>query len=127
MSNEYAPVGYADADGMEEVDEWRCAPGCPIAALDSQAGERKGGKAVRTRSGGNTFGGNKPKPPLPDMEYNDGSHVSRFFPVFAYEQDDFVPWLYCAKASRREREAGLTEGPNRGAANGVSVRNAHPT
>ena len=107
-------AGVADADGMEEVDEWRCAPGCPIAALDSQAGERKSGGGVKQK-GGRTlvnygiYGLCTPpqdKTGPQGLEPDTGS-ASRFFPVFAYEQDDFVPWLYCAKASRREREAGL--------------------
>jgi hypothetical protein len=134
--NPKPPMGdmtYADADGMEEVDEWRCAPGCAVAALDSQAGERKSGAykgpTARARNNGVGLGTTERRggtSNAPD-NYGDTDSASRFFPVFAYEQDDFVPWLYCAKASRREREAGLTEGPNRGAANGVSVRNAHPT
>lgn len=28
-----------DADGMEEVESWICAPGCPVAALDAQTAE----------------------------------------------------------------------------------------
>jgi site-specific DNA-methyltransferase (adenine-specific) len=55
--------------------------------------QSKGGVAVRHNSGGNTFGGNNPKPPMEDMSYNDSGSASRFF--------------YCAKASRAERNAGL--------------------
>jgi len=59
--------------------------------------QSKGGVAVRHNSGGNTFGGNNPKPPMEDMSYNDSGSAARFF--------------YCAKASRSERNAGL-EGTN---------------
>jgi site-specific DNA-methyltransferase (adenine-specific) len=31
------PIGYADADGMETVEAWDCAPGCPVAELDRQS------------------------------------------------------------------------------------------
>lgn len=49
----------------------------------------KAGVAVRSKSGGNTFGGDKPKPPMGDMGYGDSGSAARFF--------------YCAKASRSER------------------------
>ena len=53
----------------------------------------KSGVAVRHNSGGNTFGGDNPKPPMEDMGYRDSGSAARFF--------------YCAKASRAERDAGL--------------------
>lgn len=31
-------VGYGDEDGMEVVEAWECADGCPIKALDEQSG-----------------------------------------------------------------------------------------
>jgi hypothetical protein len=52
----------------------------------------KGGTAVRSNSGGNTFGGETPKPPMPDLGYNDTGSAARFF--------------YCAKASKSDRGAG---------------------
>jgi site-specific DNA-methyltransferase (adenine-specific) len=33
--------GYSDADGTEVIDDWVCAPGCPVADLDGQS-ERPG-------------------------------------------------------------------------------------
>ena len=117
MSNTDTNTGYADADGMEEVDDWQCEEGCPVKALDSQAGERKSGGGVKSKAGRQlkNYGIYGECTPTQDktgpqgLEPDTGS-ASRFFPVFAYEQDDFVPWLYCAKASRREREAGDGEG-----------------
>ena len=55
--------------------------------------DTKGGTAVRRNSGGNTFGGSVPKPPMDDLGYGDSGSAARFF--------------YCAKASRSERNAGL--------------------
>jgi len=55
----------------------------------------KSGVAVRHNSGGNTFGGDNPKPPMEDMGYRDSGSAARFF--------------YCAKASKSERNAGLEE------------------
>jgi hypothetical protein len=41
---------YSDAEGMETVAAWECAPGCPVAALDEQSlagGMHGAGKARR--------------------------------------------------------------------------------
>ena len=114
--NPKPPMGdmtYADADGMEEVDDWQCEEGCPVKALDSQAGERKSRRSFRGLSGRHDPGQgpdhNRIKPYTnSERGHNDEGSASRFFPVFAYEADDFVPWLYCAKASRRERTCNGT-------------------
>jgi DNA modification methylase len=42
-----------------------------------------------------------------------GDGASRFFNQLAIEADDLVPFIYAAKASRREREAGCSELPER--------------
>lgn len=65
-------------DGSEEV-----VAGFPIV---------KGGTAVRRNSGGNTFGGCRPKPTMGDMGYGDAGSAARFF--------------YCAKASKKDRGDG---------------------
>ena len=52
----------------------------------------KAGVAVRSKSGGNTFGGNNPKPPMDDLGYGDSGSAARFF--------------YCAKASKADRSEG---------------------
>jgi len=55
--------------------------------------ETKGGVAVRRNSGGNTFGGDNPKPVMDNLGYNDSGSAARFF--------------YCAKASKKDRNEGL--------------------
>lgn len=70
-------------DGSEEV-----LAGFPMV---------KGGTAVRRNSGGNTFGGCRPKPTMGDMGYDDSGSAARFF--------------YCAKASKKDREEGLDHMP----------------
>lgn len=55
--------------------------------------DTKGGTAVRRKSGGNTFGGTSPKPPMEDIGYGDSGSAARFF--------------YCAKANKRDRNEGL--------------------
>jgi len=51
--------------------------------------------AVRSTSGGNTFGGDNRKPPMADMGYGDFGSAARFF--------------YCAKASKDDRDEGCEE------------------
>ena len=52
-----------------------------------------------------------------------GDGASRFFNRLPIEEDDLVPFIYAAKASRSEREAGCSELPERSG----EVRNHHPT
>jgi len=110
-----------------------CVPGCPVSLLDKQSGFSKDGVAVRRNSSGNTFGGSKPKPAMDDMSYGGAGGASRFF--------------YCAKPSRKERNAGLDhleqktageatdrkdgtaglESPRAGAGRTGGAQNLHPT
>jgi len=61
--------------------------------------DSKGGVAVRRKSGGNTFGGNNPKPSMGDLGYGDSGSAARFF--------------YCAKASKKDRNEGLDDFPKK--------------
>jgi site-specific DNA-methyltransferase (adenine-specific) len=83
-------MSYAGADGTETVTAWDCAPDCAVRLLDEQSGERQ------SRSGGKST----PSPTFRQANatvartgHDDFGGASRFF--------------YTAKASRREREAGL--------------------
>jgi hypothetical protein len=88
-----------------------CVDQCPVRALDVQAGERKSGGRpgvayARRPSARKCYG-----PGLEGQtsaEYADSGPVSRFYPTFAWEADDFAPFLYCPKASRAERGEGNT-------------------
>lgn len=55
--------------------------------------DTKSGIAIRSKSGGNTFGGETPKPIMDDLGYGDSGSAARFF--------------YCAKASKTDRNEGL--------------------
>jgi site-specific DNA-methyltransferase (adenine-specific) len=86
-SNAGAPVrDYADADGMETVEAWDCAPGCPAAELDSQTGTLTSGAWDGTRNRTKTtdtygaFPGGTEQP-----RGGSSGGASRFFPVFRYE------------------------------------------
>jgi hypothetical protein len=41
-------IGYADADGNEQIENWECVEGCPVRILGEQSGGRKAGKWNRT-------------------------------------------------------------------------------
>jgi DNA modification methylase len=86
-----APNHHADGDGLETVEAWECVTdgSCPVAELDLQSGVRVSG----SRSAGVRTG----------LGYHGANGASRFF--------------YVAKASARERSAGLPLGE----------RNTHPT
>jgi hypothetical protein len=119
------------------------APGCPVAALDGQAGERTSGKLK------GIYRGNAPGSDVygqydfveKNFESNTGT-ASRFFHRAAWELEHADPVLYQAKASRRERDAGLdgrdkkpllwssgTQNPGsfQSAGTDKSARNPHPT
>lgn len=113
----YSTTGYTDPDGTEQVDAWECEPGCPVAALDAQAGERRSAGMYPSLSvgtgNGTTYLPTKPQGQL----YADTGGPSRFFHVsdWSYEVaeqlDAADPCRYVAKASRGERDAGLVGFP----------------
>jgi DNA modification methylase len=101
--------------GCREV----CEPDCPVALLDEQAGERNGdGKGYRTRfrPSSTDLGivnddGWQPKA-VEQINYGDTGGVSRFF-LNLPPDAEAVRFRYVAKASRRERNAGLEGMPER--------------
>lgn len=128
--------GYHDADGLETVEAWSCAPGCPVAELDRQTDALHSAGFAQT--GGNTrnrqasiFGiGNATRD---QIRHDDSGGASRFF--------------YTAKSSRSERDADLDDldphtggtltyrqdgsagmqSPRAGAGRTSGGRNTHPT
>jgi len=73
--------GYADEDGLETVDEWSCAPGCPVADCDGESGPlRDRGNITPTTGGRGT--GHSWATSLYISEhgsYDEGGGASRFF------------------------------------------------
>jgi len=82
-----------------------CVAGCPVAALNTQSGTTKG--TARTGPpGGSTFGGGAMNADTGTW-FGDSGGASRFFTTTEWDPDIDVPFLYVAKPSRRERNAGL--------------------
>lgn len=92
----------------EDIEEWVCVPGCPVAALDEQSGEAgsflKAGKVYRNQQNNRIYGA------LDEADmwgYGDTGGASRFYARFAHEVDEQVmadgPIRYMAKAPQRER------------------------
>lgn len=79
-----------------------CAEGCPVAELDRQSGTSRSskGKPRGASQPGDGWGMT-----ATGAEYDDAGGASRFFNVF--EPDDAAPFVYAAKPSTRERDAGL--------------------
>ena len=87
-------------NGYEEVEKWECTPDCPINILDSQTGVLTSGTGAIKRATGKGYQGNalgKENRPVgtPNVEYGDSGGASRSF--------------YCSKASKKERNEGLTD------------------
>lgn len=75
-------AGYSDATGMETVDDWQCASGCPAADLDGQSGIVSYGN----HPGGYSYAKNykvegfiKSCVPQAPSNYGDRGGASRFF------------------------------------------------
>jgi hypothetical protein len=82
----------------EMVEEWECAPGCPVAALDEQSGELISGANPTSRSSDkfrDVFGAFAGQRSIEPARGADRGGASRFY--------------YCAKAPAAERDAGLAE------------------
>jgi hypothetical protein len=114
---------YASPDGTETVQAYACAEGCPVAALDLQAGERPAGKihdnGSRSKFGGPTYANDVTSVEMPSYAggYGDTGPASRYFFTADWSLDvaeqlaQANPMRYCPKASASERHAGL-EGRN---------------
>jgi DNA modification methylase len=131
----YAP------DGTETVDDWRCVDGCPVKALGEQSGESvttpHGGDGKKLDTAGDGWGFRR----MPSSLCDSGT-AARFFHQFAAD-----PFIYEAKASRSEREAGCEalpakdrgeitgrdsdspgcKNPRSGKSASGAIRNTHPT
>lgn len=124
---------HTDPDGLETIASWDCVPECPVRRLGEQSGRR--GQLVQknykrnslkfpgsvyehswTREDGNDTGAN----------YSDTGTAARFFFQASWELDHADPVFYCAKASRKERDAGLEDLPDSFWSDGRQKTADHP-
>jgi site-specific DNA-methyltransferase (adenine-specific) len=92
------------------ASRWACVAECAVRRLDEQSGisgNRKEVRLSRKRKGFMLSGSenNVQEANAPD-QYGDTGGASRFFFNVAQQIDEADPVYYCAKASRRERDAG---------------------
>ncbi len=95
--------GHVDPDGLETVADWDCAPGCPIRLIGEQSGESSPGKPHVLRRNAKSTGWSGGSYPTENagLDRGDSGTAARFFPQF-----DADPFIYQAKASRADRNAG---------------------
>ena len=88
--------------------EQECVEGCPVLELDGQSGVSKsaGGRIGKKAQSSVT---NVPAGQFEagDPGYGDTGGASRYFTQTTYTEADYPAFLYYAKASKRERNAGL--------------------
>jgi len=95
---------HGGADGIETVDQYECVEGCSVATLANQSGHSKTNRIEKPSDcRGNTWGGTIQQNRGARGHTDEGT-AARFFPQFEL---DGPPFLYCGKASFREKEAGL--------------------
>lgn len=96
-----------------EVPVWKCVDGCPVKAMDEQSGvsTSSGGRSGHTAAyqGGykQEYYGDK-KPGLGDK-----GGASRFFFQSHWQIEQADPFFYCAKASKKEKNLGLEDMPDK--------------
>lgn len=90
---EQAGPHYADADGMETIDDWDCSPSCPVRMLDEQSGVSLSSGGINTgKETRKVYGGRWDSLSVNAGGYGDRGGASRFF--------------YCPKADRTDRGKG---------------------
>lgn len=114
-----------------ECTEDTCAAGCPVALLDAQSGARTAGSSVssETQLRGDTSTDFKARleHPAEFESYEDEGGGSRFFFNADYmleRLENADPFIYAAKASTGEREAGLGDFALQAYAQGNAAQNA---
>lgn len=103
---------YADPGGKETVADWKCVEECPVRRLGEQSGERTSGvldfsrhtdRGVQQACYGAFPGAESRKGKFG----GDTGTAARFFLNVDWQLEQADPVFYCAKASRKERDAGL--------------------
>jgi len=94
---------YGEPGHPETVTVWDCAPGCPVAGLDTQSGTNTNTRHMSYKRSGGEFIDGIPSQPEKDWFVTETGGASRFFPALNWDADTDLPFLYCAKAPKSER------------------------
>jgi hypothetical protein len=96
----------------ELVPAWSCVDGCAVKAMGEMSGELKSGRmtAAHKRNSRSMYGQGNGQPTEHDTPGDKGTCARFFFNAdYTHEQlEQANAVYYCAKASRRERDAGLS-------------------
>jgi hypothetical protein len=95
--------------GIETVADWECPDYCPIRRLGEQSGETSGCKPHKINSNIDKYEGygTITQKHGETIGYDGKGTASRYFYNTNYELENTDPFIYQAKASRSERDAGL--------------------
>jgi hypothetical protein len=97
-----------DSEEVENrVPVWECVDECPIELLDLQSGNRPPGKSNNNAIIGEPSKGNIPFRRGKLISRDDFGGASRFFFQAHWELEQEDPVIYCAKAGKKEKDAGL--------------------
>jgi hypothetical protein len=98
-----------DSEEIENrVPVWECVGGCPIGLLDLQSGELTSGAMKKPYDYTNTgpvYG--EPAGQTRSIHDKSSGGASRFFFQSHWELEQQDPVIYCAKAGKKEKDAGL--------------------
>lgn len=121
---------------QETVTAYECVDGCPVKALDAQSGNRKSASNTKPSTGGTIMSG------LSGEARTNGYRAFANGNPYRGEEGGASRFFYCAKASRKERDAGLDRFEPSAPAHGYATlpdlrmdreqvrnnpRNVHPT
>lgn len=96
---EHGEYGFADPNGMETVDEWRCTETCAVAELARQSGvsESKSGKPRKATDPSRVGFGMT----ATGQEHDDAGSAARFFYQGKAANSDRLAYLSCVEGCSR--------------------------
>lgn len=109
---------------VEEVDVWKCVPGCAVHALYEQGGERASGRVKVGTDRTSYYRSSRGDAGATEREFekNEGP-VTRYYLCLWRMPPTLEPFVYQAKPTREEKEAGLSHFR----ASAGDVKNMHGT
>lgn len=146
-STAFAMLPGPRRDDEEAVDVWECADGCAVAALSQQSGHGVSRNGGASGCNANPMSWGEDNQARPRVSPDDAGTVARYFQQLSIDPALDEPYIYEAKPSRSEKDAGLAhfrqrsgaeatkseegqqrlESPRSGGGRKGGARNIHPT